>query len=164
MVKKLWAAVSWHLHFVQGRDSLEDDEHTGRPKAVRTECKIEEVTTSVCANRSLPIDDIAAAVGISHGTCHKILTDELNMLCVSKHCVSRVLTQDQRDDHMIICGDLISSADEDETFLNQIIIGDETWVFSLRSTTEVTNGHLEIVIIATKKKTTTGQVTSKGDA
>jgi hypothetical protein len=31
---------------------LEDDEHSGRPKAVRTERKIEEVETLVHANRS----------------------------------------------------------------------------------------------------------------
>jgi hypothetical protein len=40
-----------------------DDEHSGRPKAVRTEGKIQEVTTLVRANRSQSVDDIAAAVG-----------------------------------------------------------------------------------------------------
>jgi hypothetical protein len=51
---------------------LEDDEHTGRPRAVRNKLKIQEVATLVRANRSQTIDEIAAA-GISHGTCHKIL-------------------------------------------------------------------------------------------
>ena len=40
-----------------------------------------------------------------------------------------ILTQDQRDDLMTICGDLISSADYDPTFLNRIITGDKTWCF-----------------------------------
>jgi hypothetical protein len=30
------AVFKWHKYFVQGRDLLEDDEHTGRPKTVRT--------------------------------------------------------------------------------------------------------------------------------
>jgi hypothetical protein len=52
-----------------------DDEHTGRLRTVRTELKIQEVATLVCANRSQTVDEIAAAVaGISHGTCHKILS------------------------------------------------------------------------------------------
>jgi hypothetical protein len=30
------AVFKWHKLFVQGRDSLEDDEHTGRPRTART--------------------------------------------------------------------------------------------------------------------------------
>ncbi|KAJ4429326.1 hypothetical protein ANN_26330 [Periplaneta americana] len=45
------------------------------------------------------------------------------------HSVPRIPSQDQRDDRMTICGDLISSADDDPTFLNRIITGDETWCF-----------------------------------
>jgi hypothetical protein len=37
-----------------------------------------------------------------------------------------VLMEDQHDDGMSICGDLIDSADKDGTFLNQIITGNET--------------------------------------
>jgi len=40
-----------------------------------------------------------------------------------------ILTQDQREERMTICGDLISSANADVTFLNQIITEDETWCF-----------------------------------
>jgi hypothetical protein len=42
----------WHKHFAQGRDSLEDDKHTSRPRMVRTELKIQEVAMLVRANRS----------------------------------------------------------------------------------------------------------------
>jgi hypothetical protein len=54
------------------------------------------------------VDEITAA-GISHGTCHKILSGDLNMSLVAQHSVPRVLRQDQRDDRMSICGDLIDS-------------------------------------------------------
>jgi hypothetical protein len=64
------------------------------------------------------VDEIAAVSGISHGTCHKILSDDLNMSRVAQHIVPCVLTQDQYDHHMSIYGDLISSADKDGTFLN----------------------------------------------
>jgi hypothetical protein len=78
---------------------LEDVEHTGRPLTVRTELKIQEVATLVHANRFQTVDEIAAA-GISHGTCHKILSDDLNMSRVTMHSVQRVLRQDQRDEHL----------------------------------------------------------------
>jgi hypothetical protein len=46
---------------------------TGWLKTVRTKLKIQKVATLVLANHSHMIDEIAAA-GISHHTCHKILT------------------------------------------------------------------------------------------
>jgi hypothetical protein len=64
------------------------------------------------------VDEIAVEAGLSHGACHKILSDDLNVSRVTQNSVSRVLTQDQRDDRMSICGDLINSADKDGTFLN----------------------------------------------
>jgi hypothetical protein len=87
---------------------LEDDEHTSRSRSVRTELKIQEVATLVRANRSQMVDEItAAASGISHGTCHKILSGDVNMSRVTQHSVPCALTQDQRDDCMSICGDLM---------------------------------------------------------
>jgi hypothetical protein len=80
--------------FVQGRDSLEDDEHTGQPRIVRTELKIQEDVTLVRANHSQTVDEIPAAE-ISHGTCHKFLSDDLNMSCVTQYSVPLILTQDQ---------------------------------------------------------------------
>jgi hypothetical protein len=88
----------------------------------RTELKIQEVAMLVHANHSQMVDDIAAAPGISRGTC-------LNMSHVTQHSVPRILMQEQRDDHMSICGDLIDIADKDTTFLNQIITGDEWRLF-----------------------------------
>jgi hypothetical protein len=77
----------WHKRFAQGSDSLEDDEHTSQPRMVRTEFRIKEVATLVHANRSQMVDEIAAAAaGISHGTCHKILSDDLNMSCYPGEC------------------------------------------------------------------------------
>jgi hypothetical protein len=123
------ALFKLHKRSAQGRDGLEVDEHTGQPRAVRIELKIQEVATLVHDNHSQTTDEIAAAAGISHGTCHKILSDDLNMSHVTQHSVPCVLTQDQCDDCMSICGHLIDSAPKDRTFLNHIITGDETWYF-----------------------------------
>jgi hypothetical protein len=87
----------------------------------------------VCASCSQTVDEIAAAAtaaGISHDTCHKMLSDDLNMSRVTQHSVPRFLMQDQCENHMSICGDLIDSADKDGTFLNRIITG-RNMVFSV---------------------------------
>jgi hypothetical protein len=87
------AVFKWHKRFAQGRDSLEGDEHTSQPRTVRTELKFQEVATLMRANRSQTVDEIAATTGIGHGTCHKILSDDLNMSHVTQHSVPRILTQ-----------------------------------------------------------------------
>jgi hypothetical protein len=61
-----------------------------------------KVATLVCAHRSQEVDEIAAAAGISHATCHRILSGDLNMSRVTQHSVPRVLRQDQHDDRMSI--------------------------------------------------------------
>jgi hypothetical protein len=59
---------------------LEDDEHTGPPRTVRTELKIQEAAALVRTNSSQTVHEVAAeAVGISHGSYHKIMSDDLNM-------------------------------------------------------------------------------------
>jgi hypothetical protein len=82
--KKPWAVVPCDTNVLQERDSLEDTEHTGQPRMVRIKLKIQEVATLVRANCSQTVDEIAAA-GISHGTCHNILSDDLNMSHVTQH-------------------------------------------------------------------------------
>ena len=123
------AVFGWHRCFSQGRDSLEDDVLTDGPQTVRTERKIEDVPMLVSANRIQSVDDVTAALGVSHGTRYKILTYDLNLSHVTQQTVPRIVIQDQRDDcmTMTICGNLISSADDDSAFLNRIITGDETW-------------------------------------
>jgi predicted transcriptional regulator len=65
---------------------LEDNEHTSQPRTVRTELKIQEVATLARANCSQTVDEIAEEAGISHDTCHKILSDDLNMSCATQQC------------------------------------------------------------------------------
>jgi hypothetical protein len=77
------AVFKWHKRFAQGRNSWEDDGHTGRPRTVRTELVIQEIATLVRANSSQMVDEIAA--GISHGTSYKLLSDDLNMSRITQH-------------------------------------------------------------------------------
>jgi hypothetical protein len=54
---------------------------------------------------------------------------DYDMSRVIQHSVPRIPTQDQCDDCMSICGDLIDSVDKDGTFLNCIITGDKRQLF-----------------------------------
>jgi hypothetical protein len=51
----------WCKRFAQGRESLEDDEHTSWPRTVRTELRIREVATLMRSNCSQMANEILMA-------------------------------------------------------------------------------------------------------
>jgi hypothetical protein len=86
------SVFKWKKHFAHGRDRLEDDEHTGRSRTVRTELKIQEFVMLVRAICSQTVDEIAAAAGFSHATYHRMLSDDLHMSRVTQYSVPHILT------------------------------------------------------------------------
>jgi len=60
-----------------GRTSIDDDEWSGRPVSSSTLEMIEKVRQIIRKDRRLTIDEVSMLMGISHGTGHKILTEDL---------------------------------------------------------------------------------------
>ena len=63
----------WFSWFKAGRTSIDDDECCGRTVSSSTPEMIERVRQIICEDRRRTIDEVSMLVGISHGTCHKIL-------------------------------------------------------------------------------------------
>ena len=76
--------------FKAGRTSTDDDKNSGRPVSSSTPEMIERVCQIIRENRRRStIDEVSMLVGISHRTCHKMLTEYLKMRRVaSKGCYS----------------------------------------------------------------------------
>jgi len=68
-------------------------------------------------------------VGIGYGTCQQVLTEELGTHHVATKFVPRILTADQKQQHVNICTELHQLTSNDETFLSRVITGDERWVY-----------------------------------
>jgi hypothetical protein len=64
---------------------------------VRTGLKVQEVALLVHAKHSQTVDEILATEGISHGSYHNILSDDLNMSQVTQHSIPCILMQDHVD-------------------------------------------------------------------
>jgi hypothetical protein len=60
----------------------------------------------ICADERPTIREVAEDVGIEFGKCHKILTEELQMRCVSVKFVPCSLMVEQKDDRVSVCTDL----------------------------------------------------------
>ena len=96
----------WYSRFKNGRRSFEDDPCPGRPSTFHTKETVARAREIICADRSLTIREVAEDVGIAFGTCQKIMTEDLQMRCVSAKFVPRPLTAEQKDDRVSICTDL----------------------------------------------------------
>jgi len=120
----------WYARFKTGHTLVDDDEHTGRPRSCTTPAIVAQIQELVRQDRRLTIHDIAEELGIGYGTCQRVLTEELGMHRVAAKFVPRILTADQKQQHINICTELCQLASDDETFLSRVITGDESWIYS----------------------------------
>ena len=120
----------WFSRFKADGASTNDYERSGRPVCSSTPEMIERVRQIIREDRRRTIDEVRMPVGISHGTCHKILTEDLKMRLVASKFVPRLLSVDQKQRRLDVCLDLKENAANDPRFLSNVITGDETWVYA----------------------------------
>ena len=92
---KKTAVYKWVKRFSEGRESVTDEERSGRAATCRTEENIANVRQIVRENRRLTVRSIAEQVNIDRETVRKILTD-LNMRKLCAKMVPKELTEEQK--------------------------------------------------------------------
>jgi len=120
----------WFSRFKAGRTLIDDDKRSGRPVSSSMPEVTERVRQIICEDRRHTIDEVSMLVGISHGTCHKILTEDLKMRHVTSKFVPRLLSVDQKQQRLYVYLDLKENAANNPSFLSNVIMGDETWVYA----------------------------------
>jgi len=118
----------WHAPFKTSHTSVDDDEHTGRPRSCTTPETIACIQELIRQDRCRTIHDIAEEVGIGYGTCQRVLTEELGMHRVAVKFVPRIRRADHKQQRVNVCTELCQLASDDETFLSRIITGDDSRV------------------------------------
>lgn len=118
----------WFKRFKDGRQSTEDDPRSGRPSTSRNDDVVANIYEKVRNDRRLTVRELANEAGISIGSCHEILTENLQMRRVAAKFVPRLLTLEQKENRLTICQDL-KNRSADINFIKNIITGDETWVY-----------------------------------
>jgi hypothetical protein len=68
----------WFKRFKNGRTSMDNDEHSSRASTSRPEALSAKVK-NIDGNRPLTVREAAGKVGISIGSHHRILTEDLGM-------------------------------------------------------------------------------------
>ena len=136
----------WFKHFKDGCASVESDPHSGRPCTSQKEEVMDHVCEKVLQDGCLTVQEIVAEVGISTGSVHSILTEDLNLQRVSAKFVPKLLTEQQKELRKEIFEDMLNLANHDPKFIKTIITGDETWVYGYNPETRFQSSqwkHLE---------------------
>jgi len=94
-VMKKTAIYKWVKRFSEGRESVTNEERSGRPATSRTEKNIAKLLQILRENRRLTVSSIAEQVNIDRETVRKILTQDLDMRKVCAKIVPKELTEEQ---------------------------------------------------------------------
>jgi len=86
----------WVKRFSAGRESVTDEESSGRPATSRTEENIVKVRQIVREHIQLTVRSIAEQVNIDRETARKILTEDLDKRNLCAKMVPKELTEEQK--------------------------------------------------------------------
>lgn len=121
---------NWVKAFKEGRNDITDKDRAGRPVEVSTTQMVAKVENMVLQDRRVTIDEIAAALDLSHGTVHSIVHEKLAFSKVSCRWVPKMLTDEHKAQRILAAREgLRRFRRERRTFLTRIVTTDETWVF-----------------------------------
>ncbi|UYV83427.1 hypothetical protein LAZ67_23000974, partial [Cordylochernes scorpioides] len=119
----------WFTRFLKGREKVNDDQHTGRPRSLRCKENKLKIKLLIKSNRRISIKDLSSETGLSVGLCHQIVTEDLDMIRTSSKFVPRILTEEQKEVRMDVRKNMVEMTRTDPEWMQKIITGDETWVY-----------------------------------
>ena len=118
----------WVGEFKRGRTSLEDEARSGSPLDATDEEMCKKVRDLVYSDRRIQVEEIAQALGISHGSVSTFLHDRLGMRKVTARWVPKSLSDEQKATRASVCSALLKRFRSKDDFLLRLVTVDETWV------------------------------------
>jgi len=119
----------WVAEFKRGRETLDDDPRSGRPRTSTTDEMVEKVHDMVMADRRITTRTIAEAMQVSHERIQHILTEILGMNKVSSRWVPKLLTNEQKHQRVKLSKQNLDLFEDDpDMFAARFVTMDETWV------------------------------------
>jgi len=117
----------WLAEFKRGRNSVEDEHCLGRHKNAASTENVQIVNDMLKKDRRLTIWHIVETTDIHATTVYRIVSDDLGMKKVSACWVPRMLTDEQKQNRVDVCTDLLCRLQaQPQIFLDRIVTQDET--------------------------------------
>ena len=118
----------WVGEFKRGRTSLEAGARSGRPLDATDEEMCKKARDLVYSDRRIQVEEIAQALGISHGSVSTILHDRLGMRKLTGRWVPKSLSDEQMTTRASVCNTLLKHFRSKDDFLLRLVTVDETWI------------------------------------
>ena len=119
----------WFKLFREGREETEDKPRSGRPITESTSDNIERIGLLIDDDPYLTIEELEYETGLSHGTIHRIIADQLDLRKITARYIPKDLTDFQRAERVRICKENLVKFQQGTWRLCDIITGDESWFF-----------------------------------
>ncbi|UYV73488.1 hypothetical protein LAZ67_10003687 [Cordylochernes scorpioides] len=103
----------------KGREKVNDDQHTGRPRSLRCEENKLKIQELIKSNRRISIKDLSSETGLSVGLCHQIVTKDLDIIRTSSKFVLRILTEEQKEVRMDVCKNMVEMTRTDPEWMQK---------------------------------------------
>ena len=116
----------WVGEFKRGRTSLEDEARSGRQLDATDEEICKKVRDLVYSDRRIQVEEIAQALGISHGSVSTILHDRFGMRKRTACWVPKSLSNEQMETRASVCSALLKHFRSKDDFLLRLVTVDET--------------------------------------
>jgi hypothetical protein len=119
----------WFNRFKDSHTLADSDQRSRRPSTSQNANVIENVHSLILEDRRLTAREIDDEVGISTGSAHSILTEDLHMCRVVAKFVPKLLSQECQQLRLEVAQDMLECTNGDPEFLKTVITGDEMWVY-----------------------------------
>lgn len=119
----------WHNSFLEGREEVDDEDRAGRPSTTTTADNVTRVRELLISDRRLSVRLMADMLNISKTQVYDIVTNHIGMRKVCAKMVPKVLTDDEKSRRVETCQENLDMCKRDPKFLDNVITGDESWVF-----------------------------------
>ena len=109
-----------------------DRPRSGGPSSAHSSANIDQADALIKENRRITINELAESLGVSARSAVKIM----NTLGYSKVCarwIPRQLTEAHKQSRLEACSELLEYCHSEKTFLQRIVIGDETSVLHFKT-------------------------------
>ena len=116
----------WHIQFLDGRESLEGEEHAGKPISVRTPEMIKKVFDFIAYDRIASLKMMGKSLNINRWKIPIILHEHLSKTKICSKFVPHTLTDKLKSMIVNHLRDVFATSRNDSNFLKSIVTGDET--------------------------------------
>ena len=119
----------WCQRFREGQEELEDETQSGRPITATTPDNIEQVRLIIDDDSHITIEEIQEQTGLTYGTIHRIIKDQLQLTKITARYLPKELTDFQRNERVRICRENLTKFKDGTWRLCNVVTRDESWFF-----------------------------------